>query len=243
MMKIRSHVFSVLLVLIISLQLVGNASAFGYRNYDTSPVSAEEALVFSEKFKCEFLTEADKSYAINCYAVSDAGQIALGIDTSEDILIHVYNTEGQFLYGYQFPNCNSAFVLFFEEEYVSIYMAKTGYIASYDSDGNRIELRRVIDSERSNDAFLSDRYRATNGKIGDGWYYAERGILTTAFTRFMIEDNTGNRLVIYDVTKEHNTRMIGYGIVALVFFSLFAVISHGNKKEATTAQNNAKSDS
>lgn len=238
-MKTFQRFFSLLLLSLLLFQIVGSVSAVGYKNYVTESVSEEEKTDFLMRVEFfDLLEYAEQTQIIDCFALSEQGLVALAFNESEDAAINVYNLDGQFLYGCRFINNHSALAIFFEGEDLSVYWGKNDYIGSFDSEGNCIQFKRVVDSPQNSDAYLNDKYRPLSGNIGNIQYYAEHpfGFLP-GYVRFAVEDSEGNRRVIYDVTKEHTFRIIVGSIFILVVLSLVAVISSYNKKKPDISEN------
>lgn len=224
-MKILSRICAVVLTLTLAMQVLGTASAAGFKNYVTASISEEEQEQFFTNLRnFELITKADEYHSIDCFALSEGGLIALGFDTSDDAIIYVYNEDGEFLYGYRFLNNHCAFAIFFEGENLSVYWGKTEYIGSFDSGGNCLQLRKVVTSPKNSDAYYNDRYRPASGKIGERQYYADRGLgISTKYIRFTVVDNQGAEQVIYDVSEEHNSSAVIYCVI-LLLISLFIVL-------------------
>lgn len=212
-------VFVVLFICLLSGLAVTTEAAI-YRNYTTTPASAQEQQDFLKKINFRTLEAEPAKHTFNYFAVSERGQIALGFNSSSDAQIAVYNSDGAYLYGFQFRNNSSAYVLFFEGEQLSIFWSKSQYIGSFDTNGACIRLHRNINSPENADAYHRDRYRPSSGKMGELTYYADSIGLSNRYVRFTVVDREGNQAVIYDVMKEARVR----GLVNAAIIVVVAVI-------------------
>lgn len=231
-MRNFTRVFIFLTVLFCLLPVIGTASAAGYSNYITTPASYEEQEAFFASLQYfERLTEDAEQHPVNCFAISDSGLIALGLDTSDDAILYVYDTTGQFIYGYRFLNNHCAFAVFFEGDNLSIYWGKSRYIGTFDSEGNCIQLHKVVNCPQNSDAYHRDKYRPGKGKVGNTEYIAERGIgILAGYSRFTVKDADGNTRVIFDVTQEQNLRTTVYGVVIFISLAVVVVAFGKNRK-------------
>lgn len=222
-MKIKWYrfvIFSFLSVLFISLQMILPASAYEYRNYITTQVSFDKQQEYLDRLNFELLTDDSEKHPFECFAISSDGLIALGFDTSDDAIIYVYDTNGEFEYGFRFLNNHCAFTVFFEDEVLSIYWGKSRYIGSFDSEGNCLRLHELVNCAQNSDAYHSDRYRPNEGEINNIQYKAERvaGYLG-GYTCFTIIDGA-NSCVIFDVSQIYRQHIMIFCVFAAVILWL-----------------------
>ena len=214
-----------LFLLVILAQLIEIVSASGYRNYDTKPVYGEEyAALISEISDFILVDGPERDRMIKCFAISEEGKIALAFD-GEYAQIDVYQADGTYLYGYSFENRNCAFSVFFEGENLSVYHVKGGFVATFDASGHCIQIHRALNTNATNEAYHNDFYRPSSGQIGRLSYEAEKTVSMTKYSRFTVEDVLGNRIVIFEVSKESNTErilsiVVFTGIVVAVWFGV-----------------------
>ena len=227
-MKKLHYLRTILFIFMILSQLIGSVSAVEFENYDTSPTSLEEQTAFLEKINFRLLDNKEEDHAFSHFAISEQGQIALGFNTGSDAIIYIYDSNGQFLYGYCFLNNKCALTIFFEQEDLSIFWGKSNYIGSFDSSGTCLQFRKVINSERSNNSYNRDRYRPLSGKVGDIQYAVKRGMgLASNYVRFIIEDSDGNSRIIYNAEKEYHTQIAFYCLLCVIaFLSTIGIIRH-----------------
>ena len=229
------------LVLIFSLlsivaQLPHIAKAIEYGHLKIKPALYSEQEAFLSKIDFNRISEEINPYPIESFSISKNGLIALGVNSSNDTLIYVYNTEGSFLYGYQF--ISSVFEVFFDDENVAIYWGKENFAATFDPEGNCLKFNRTDGFKETNTPKYDGYARPTSGKIGFIEYSVEHAIgLNPQYDKFIIKDTLGNSLEIYNVEKEHNTRFWSYISVFLVVVTIWSICYfHHAKNNKTESQ-------
>lgn len=216
-----------------------SVSAAGYSRFDTEEIPAEEQSEFLVNVQfVPSLASNPICESISCFAISEQGQIALGFNDSEHASVHVYNSAGNFLYGYRFINRKSAYTLFFEGEELSIIWSRSKYIGSFDQKGNCIRLRRDLRTKNNSDEEYKERWRSAKGTIGTLSYHAKRSGILPKYTVFTVEDIDGNRTVIYDAKKEIFTKNILVGIGVACFSAFFAYGLYCQEKQKRADQKN-----
>lgn len=235
-MKKLTNIIFVVSILTILFPLTRVASAIEYERYTTEAVSEQEKIDFLKPLNFRKSETEFKDYPISCFAISEDGLIALGFNAGEEAKINIYNLEGRFLYGYRFTNNGSTLVTFFEGEALSLFWGKRNYIASFDSEGNCIQLRKAINTNQTADAYDSDRWRPAKGTVGNMKYYAEGNGLSNKFSRFTVEDSSGKRIVIYDATEEISSRNVVTCVALISVAALILFTIYKNKPEKYSQQ-------
>lgn len=210
-------------------------SATGYSRFDTEAIPIEEQREFLENVQFISTSEANPiCEAISCFAISEHGQIALGFNDSEFASVRVYDSVGNFLYGYRFINRGSAYTLFFEGEELSIIWGRSKYIGSFDQQGNCIQLRRDLRTKNNADEEYKERWRSAKGTIGKLSYQAKRSGILPKYTEFSVVDPEGNKVVIYDAKKEVFTKkiLLAIGASCLLAFVVYGICQQEKQKKA-----------
>ena len=220
----KKHRYLVLILFLLSIvtQLPHIANAMEYSHLRLKSAQSSEQQAFLSKIDFNVISEEINPYPIESFAISKNGLIALGVNSSNDTLIYVYNTEGNFLYGYQF--ISSVFEVFFDDENVAIYWGKENFAATFDPEGNCLSFYKT-DGYKENNTPKYDGYaRPTSGKIGFIEYSVEHAIgLNPQYDKFIIKDTLGNSLEIYNVEKEHNIKFWSYTSVFLIALTIWSI--------------------
>lgn len=231
-MKIRNTILLTACCLLVCM--ICTAPVAAYQNYDTEAVYGEAYAQLLRQVSDFALTdEPERDRMIKCFAISEEGKIALAFD-GEYAQIDVYQSDGTWLYGYSFENRNSAFSVFFEGETLCVYHAKSGFVASFDARGNCVLIHKAVYTQRTSDAYRNDFYRPSSGQIGGLSYTAEKSISLTKYARFTVEDQQGNKTVIYEVSREAEMETILMVVVgaAIVIGGWFCVRRYNIEREA-----------
>lgn len=226
----KRSIFIVFAVFLVLVQNLIFASAVGYSNYDTECFTGKEYQEYLDRVQeIELVNVQEETRLIESFAISENGLIALAFN-GEHAQIDVYTPDGHFLYGYRFINKNIAFAVFFEGENLAIYRSRKGHIASFDSKGNCIQFQKVIYTQRSSDAFHADRYRPSTGTIGNLNYRAEGGFFSN-YSRFVIENEEGESVVIYDVTDQQRITIFVTTSLVLCITAIVLYARYKSRKE------------
>ena len=208
---VRLLVSVVLLFLILPVSLTAYAV-----NYKEEKIKqAEESLgitVFYEE-KTDRLIKTFDSNNTGWYVIVYNGWDFAG---SNDNVISVYNSLGEFQYGFTFDAVGDYGVDLLENN-VILYLVRSNALVEIDSTG------KCVNGEPTRYANLvgADAYWRTSKQVGDICYSLERdiGLFAGYYPRLVKTDAAGNRTVLHDVT------IWGYfvGTFHWIFFSFFFV--------------------
>lgn len=182
--KIVLSVLSVLLFFTISL------TAFASDSPNSLVQQVEEALdisVFHQK---------GPDRLIKCFDVNEDGSYAIGFRNNT---IHVYDSLGNFQYGYRFST-DGDYGIILKENNIVIYLARSHTLVEIDPTGKCVRAEKVDFSKNTVD--VDDIINRTCKQIRNVNYYLERdiGIFNGDYSRLVKIDENGNRIVLYDVT-------------------------------------------
>lgn len=204
-MKLLTRLSALCLVICLIYWIPGMALGAEYENYKTYNVSDQEKITFLQAISFSALDTETGEGSFSSFAVSEQGQIALCFN-SQSAVISVYDSNGLYLYGFQFVNESSALAVFFEGETLSILWGKNRYIGSFDADGNCLTFQSYYNTKSNANSYHNDRYRPSTGQVGDMQYFAEKVGLSSNYAQLAVEDQSGNRTIIYDAVQEIRTR-------------------------------------
>lgn len=164
-----------------------------------SPANAED-LADAQKSNTDgmFLTVLDHELdrrMIKCFDVRDDGWFAIGYRQN---VVHIYNANGDFAYGYRFQ-CDGDYGIAFDNDFLTIYLVRGDIITAYDDTGNCVYTKR---SSFSN-SLLDKVINKTEEQIGSTKYILERdiGLFQGDYSRLVAIDQYGVQTVLYDVTN------------------------------------------
>ena len=219
--------FALLFVCIIGCGINAMAMETGFV---TEEVSEEDKEKFKNKRTFTLVTLEPEKESIICFAVSDDGLIALGIDKFSLIskqAVYIYNSDGEFQYGYTFDDYG-AFGIEFNGDCLDIYFVRSELIYTVDRSGEIVNIRRAP-SSRENSKYYIDVVDSTTKKIGETTYTirndlgAFRNLFTTSYSQVVLTNGDVEN-IIYDVSEIHSSRQTVNYIVLFVVFMAAGII-------------------
>lgn len=229
--KDKIIIYVVALMLLFHIPLHADAKQ---TEYASIPVTGEKKELFIDTINIVSLNEEVSKDSIACFNVHPNGNFALGFENMDKKIIQVYSSEGFFEYGYSFIY-DGGFAVIFEGENVSVYFAKSGYIAQFTPDAACISLEYVPLTQENNKIMRGLLY-ATQINAEALIYKLERdiGFSLRSYSRLVVSDGLGNKKVLYDVSFLHNLKMI-LVLCIVCSFILIGVINlikrHGLQKK------------
>lgn len=214
--------------------------------YGVCPIStASTSMTFhslSEKEKNEIVEGINlqnvqndsKKESIQCFDVSENGMVAIGIgsDYGNSKTIYVYDTSGIFQYGFQF-DCDGDYAIIFQGNLLSIYFLRGNVFAVYDATGTCVDVQKVEDSSQ-NYALAKEILNRTTKSVAGNEYMLERDMsIGNSYSRLVVTDEYGSKVVFYDVTQNHNIGQIAIVTVIVLFFSC-VMLGYRKKQRKTT---------
>lgn len=208
---VRLLVSVVLLLLILPVSLTAYAA-----NYKEEKIAEMEKALDISTFQEEGMKHTIKTFDVNddgWYAIAYNGWVFAG---SNDNVISVYNSLGEFQYGFTFDAVGDYGVDLLENN-VILYLARSNALVEIDSTG------KCVNGEPTRYANLvgADAYYRTSKQVGSVCYSLERdiGLFAGHYSRLVRTDAAGNEMILHDVT------IWGYfvGTFHWIFFSFFFV--------------------
>ena len=180
---------------------------------DSQSVTEEVKRSFLDITDLTLLTEEGYPQPIACFNVSNDGLIALGFENFAKKTVLVYSTDGTFQYGFRF-SCDGSFGVSFVGENLSIYFAKSRYLATFNSNGTCTAIESVKATSANSETIRKLLY-STQYKIGDLTYHLERdiGFAARSYSRLIVSDSHGFERIIYNVSLIHNIQTV-FAVIA-----------------------------
>ena len=209
-MKYTKYVFVILLSLVIMISGGVNALAME-TGFSTEEMSQESIDNLLENIDLTFLTTDDpRKGLIDSFDVSETGMVAIShnrIHGRDNIF--VYNSEGEFQYGYSLDAAGMVWVEF-DNDNLIIYFVRSEIVISVDSNGEVQSVLDTLDTEE-NEEHLKYLSYLREKMVGDTKYSLE-GFLF--YTKVIATDASGEETVIYDATVEV---LIDASVIAGIF--------------------------
>lgn len=236
-MKIRKTIITLLFVVLSIWNL--STSIFAMQTgFTTKEVSTEKRENILSNIDLKITMQEAKDLGISCFDVSDNETIAIGASDAVQKYVYIYNKYGVFQYGYSF-NSSGSFNIEWDNENIIIYFVRSDLAASFDENGNNIELRRIENTTENYSYWnqLDSSKRIVNGTS----YTIENNIgllkfLTTSRSQLVKTEANGDVTILYDVKTGHVARAITLLVVIIVIFIVavlcikpYFVINNQNK--------------
>lgn len=243
----RKRIICILFVLLISC-LCSFYSALSLNiGLETSEMTEEDQKTFISSINLSVVNEENSKKAFSCFDVNDSGMIALGQESKGRKYVSIYNSDGEFLYGYSFT-AGQSFNISWDGSNVLICFDRSDVVISVDPQGSIVELRRIEDTYE-NDIYRLNVLKATS-KTANGKEYVSRknigplGLVTSS--RAVVSENLpdGQEKIVYDATGQLLAdTLLGFIIFAAFFvFVIICVVRLCKRtmKNYRAAQNSSK---
>lgn len=223
-MKLRNLIFIAFIIPLIIYSEGLNIFAMK-TDFSTSEMNLENQHTFLSNINLSLIADEPQKRTILCFDVNSNGMIAIGSAASENKYISVYDSTGEFQYGYTF-NCNQSFGVQWDNTNLIICFVKNDVAASFDSNGNNTELR-IIENTDSNNSYWNNSVFSREKTIDSNSYTIKNNmgalnIFASSYSQLIKTDAQGNETVLYDVSTIQLTQTV-FIIIAAVVFVLIAI--------------------
>ena len=156
-----------------------------------------------DSIKLTLVSEAPSGRSIVAFDVNEKGMIALGHDLPNlKKKISIYDSEGNFKYGYSFET-HGSFDVEWDGDYLNIYFVRSDYLVTVDSDANIIDIVEVQNT-RENQKYSMYYLGGTERVVGDTKYTirSDMGIFSfmqSSYSRLVKTSSDGAETILYDV--------------------------------------------
>lgn len=163
-------------------------------------VSQEKMEKVFSSLQLQVVTEAEDRGTIECFDINSKGMIALAVKPSPKASVYVYNSNGDFQYGYKFK-CSEGFCISWNGENLVLYLLRSDLNITVDSNGNCVSMTKVthsLSSEERKSIYAKKR------KSGENEYFLDSrlGPLASSYSRLISVDANGNQKVLYAARTE-----------------------------------------
>ena len=222
-MKLKHVSLYVLLLLLVIFASTVEVNAM-QTGFSTEELSEEAKTEFMSNINVLPISTEPGKKGVVCFDVNEQGMIAVGQRDSQAKRICVYNSRGEFLYGYAF-DCSQGFLVEWDEINVNLYFLRSDVIISLDSCGNILDVRRVQNTI-DNNSYRNSLLYSTTRSVDDITYLIRNDMgmlnwIAPSFSQIVTIDASGTEVVIYDVNSMQLTRMI----IAVCFICVFVFVA------------------
>lgn len=194
----------------------------------TYPIDDEIKAAIISKANIQPIETANIKNGIKCFDVSNSGEVAIGVDRASNSVIYVYDSSGEFQYGFSLY-VDGDYGIAYCDNLLGIYCIRGDTIMLCDDSGTCLDVRTLSSDEQGYFRAIEILDRISK-EMGVKKYVLERDIeIGDSYSRLVKIDEQGNRTVLYDATPEHIIGQI-LGITAMICF--FLIVAWGCIKKA-----------
>ena len=192
--------------------------------FTTQEMERESQEHFLSNINLSLLDSPIEHEGISCFDVNEEF-IAVGFAHYSKRRVCVYTLDGVFQYGYSFE-CYGDFDLEWEQKNLIIHFVRGDIAASFDSNANCIEVRRIEDTFENN-SYWNKQIRSTRKKVGNCQYRIRNdmgllNITATSYSQLVKIEEDGTESILYDVNDECLAQTI-FGLIVCVLFVAVAL--------------------
>lgn len=189
-----------------------------------------------ENLDISLFYEQPSQVGISCFDVNQDGEIALGHNgIGESKSISVYDSNGEFEYGYKFQYYSSFLVLWANGR-LNIYLVRSEVLVTVDG-ANVIDIVSVPDTIENNQ-YIRNQLWSTKKVIGETTYELKNdmGILNyiaTSYSQVVRTMPNGEESILYSINDAQvlNTWLNVLGIIAFVVLAVCVLIKTQSKSK------------
>lgn len=191
--------------------------------FSTEEMNSEEQHTFLSNINLTLISDEPQKSTFTCFDVSESGQVVIGFANAQKKYISVYDATGGFQYGYVF-NCNQSFGVQWDSANLIIYFVRSDVAASFDSNGDNVELRTIEDTA-DNNSYWNRCVFSKEKMINTNRYTAKNnmGILNmfaSSYSQLLKTDSNGNETIIYDAGTTQTAQTVLFIIAVLIFAAI-----------------------
>lgn len=189
--------------------------------FEVEDISESEKENIGYNFSLISAPTANRTFVV--FDVNENGMIALGHDLSNlEKRISVYDSDGNFKYGYSFESYGS-FGVEWDGDYLNVYMVRSNLLITLDHEANIIEIAKVPDTNENRN-HINNYIFATEKTIGDEKYTMRKklgafSIIATSYTQ-LSKTSYGEEVIVYKANQGYS---VGTFLIPLAIVALFVV--------------------
>ncbi len=170
--------------------------------------------------------------AVKCFDVREDHMIVIGTATGNNAMIAVYDSIGNFQYGFETIVYGDFFVMWSGYD-IACYTVRGNLLFIVNKDGKIIDIKKVA-SNKETSKYQWDVLEATTRTVDTTTYRMTNGTIADFFSssyKKITKTDAEGTTVIYDASRNWRSRII-WGVIAFLLLSSFMVygIVDGIKK-------------
>ena len=231
--QIKIVVITLSVLLLISIGCLQASAAFVQ---ETLPPREEKTVRQNSTFT-KLDEEPDKDM-INCFDVNKDGMIAVGTSSRTKRVV-IYNSNNEFVTGYEFDDPGSFGVEWFYDE-LCIYSVRSGLIYSLNDDGSVDSINKIA-NEYYNDMYWQEHVESPARMVGRTKYELRKpigplSIFSSSYSQIVKINRDGDEEILYDVSSDYFVFTLILFIGALLLVSVVVFLMIRSFRQALTRQ-------
>lgn len=191
--------------------------------FSMQPMKTEKQKTFLSNIELVKKEKEPTKNSIVCFDVNKDGLIAIGTSDSSRESVSVYNSSGDYKYGYDF-NCEQGFGVEWDGNNLIIYFVRSDVAALVDENGTILELQE-IENTINNNSYWNSSVFSTQRTVGNNKYIIKNdmglfNIFASSYSQLITVDDQGNQTILYDVNNAQMTKTITVFIAAVIFVAI-----------------------
>lgn len=225
-MRNRQYLCIILLVLAIIFNEKNKVLAMD-TGFSTVPLDAATIGTVLENICIVPLSDEPSKAAIKCFAVDEDGSVAIGSNNSENRIVCVYSSKGEFQYGFRFK-CSGSFGVGLSQNTLSIYLVRSDIAISISPEGKVNEILKIEDTLENND-YWNNHVFSNKKVVSDAEYILENSagvfdVFASSYSQLIVTDESGITSIIYDSNEAQLSHIIIIGGFILVFTCIAVIV-------------------
>lgn len=225
-MKRLCMIFLTIILMLLPLCIVGAKTVLS--EFQTEPCSKEDKENILKYTNITALKTKPEEKPIACFDVNKDGLIVLGLELSGQKEICVYNSDGEFQYGFRF-NTSGDFSVMWKENNISLYLIRDAAEIIITPEGKVENIYTVLINSENN-SYYNNVVEAKIRKINNTTYMLKNDLgflnsFASTYSQLIVKNNNTEK-IIYDVNSVHleRTKSIFIGVGTFFFIVVFSVI-------------------
>lgn len=189
------------IALLMMITFCGNTiliSAVAHERIEMEELSQEKQESIKSNIQLVLLDQEPIKGEIQCFDVNESGLVAILTTFFERKNVAIYDSKGEFQYGYQFINFGTCYIEW-ENDNLIIYSVRGDDAMTVNSEGDILNIQKVVSYNYYDTEELQKTVRTVNGctytlRNNEGFFFDA----FQPYAQLVITDEAGNLDVIYD---------------------------------------------
>lgn len=219
----------------ILILLTGTVDAYALNTgFTTESVSSEFQENFLSNIKLSLITEEPEKNSIQCFDVNYNEMIAIGSENLTEKIISIYNSSGNFQYGYQFA-CEGSFAVEWDSDNLIIYFVRSGIAALFDPNGNNLEMKAIQDTVENNN-YWNHSVNSIQHTVNGNQYDLKNNmgifnVFASSYFQLVKTDSDGKAAVLYDCGDKYIAKYTTAFALIIIFIILVVGMIKSKKEQ------------